>query len=117
MCLCSADLTEVLTVFSVGEVMNIPSAIRRGFLDKSRKFFHNPHNKLQYSLMEAIKNGWIQVRSNAANSGSSTAEMMRMSSGTVSRRQWEKDGQQQTVNSFTLRASECSPLSPLYTAS
>lgn len=49
---------------SVGKVMPVAIAIRRGFLDRTRKFFHNPRTQTNYPLNEAIANGWIVLKSN-----------------------------------------------------
>ena len=47
-----------------GELMTVTDALRHGFLDRGKKHFFNPTTRSVYSLIEAINNGWVHVRSN-----------------------------------------------------
>lgn len=67
-------LTALLFVACVitGEQMTVSDALRHGFLDRGRKHFCNPHTNEVYSLDEAIKNGWVLLKSNYDRSKTQT---------------------------------------------
>ncbi|XP_067936299.1 uncharacterized protein [Watersipora subatra] len=52
-----------------GELMTVTDALRHGFLDRGRKHFFNPSTQAVCSLIEAINNGWVHVKSNTDTRG------------------------------------------------
>lgn len=50
-----------------GQTMSVATAIQLGFLEKNRKYFCNPREQTRCTLLEAINNGWIHLKSNLNN--------------------------------------------------
>lgn len=44
--------------------MTVSDALRHGFLDRGRKHFCNAHTGETCNLDEALRNGWIVIKSN-----------------------------------------------------
>lgn len=47
-----------------GEQMTVSDALRHGFLDRGRRAFCNAHTGDVYTLDEALRNGWVVIKSN-----------------------------------------------------
>lgn len=61
---CNSSSLHPHKTYLTGEQMSVSDALRHGFLDRGRKHFCNPHTNEVFSLDEALKNGWVLLKSN-----------------------------------------------------